>query len=494
MTQIHITTDMWTAGNRVAFQGNVAHFADEEGVSRTLLLSLKEPRGTHSGENQAEILLNTLDDFRIRNKLGFLVMDNASSNDTMIRTLCAKLQLAGYVYNEEEQRLRCLGHIINLSVQEFLFGEHPDLENLAQYESTAGPSDEELQKYRQFGPLGKLHNIIIYIMRSPQRVQRFKELSKEYARGHMPVRDQQIRWNSWYMMLNRALDDIQQPLQIFQSSEGVPEADVLTANDWAMLRIRRDFLHPFHEVTKITEGRNATLNRVVGVMDYLLEHYENAIQNTTDEYMLLSIDSGWRKLMEYWNKTTERAPVYIAAMVLDPSQKWAYFERNWKPEWLEGAKQSMSTIWSTYNTMPVAPVRPPSREHTTGYGRWMQANRPIRAADELEQYLTEPLIYIDDDFDIRQWWKEQRSRLPTLARMALNIFNIPPMSSEAERVFSSAKHTITPERASLGAHTVEQLECLKYWMKTEVFTDKELTAVMASLRAAEEGDDELQIA
>ena len=45
--------------------------------------------------------------------------------------------------------------------------------------------------------------------------------------------------------------------------------------------------------------------------------------------------------------------------------------------------------------------------------------------------------------------------------MAINIFSIPAMSSEAERVFSEAKHKISDERSSLHIDTIEALECLK---------------------------------
>ena len=51
------------------------------------------------------------------------------------------------------------------------------------------------------------------------------------------------------------------------------------------------------------------------------------------------------------------------------------------------------------------------------------------------------------------------------------------MSAEAERVFSGARRTISWERASLSARTIERLECLKHWLKSKlshgVFLSKE---------------------
>ena len=51
--------------------------------------------------------------------------------------------------------------------------------------------------------------------------------------------------------------------------------------------------------------------------------------------------------------------------------------------------------------------------------------------------------------------------------MALDILSVPAMSAEPERVFSSARITITDRRASLGIETVEAIECLKSWLRKD---------------------------
>jgi hypothetical protein len=42
----------------------------------------------------------------------------------------------------------------------------------------------------------------------------------------------------------------------------------------------------------------------------------------------------------------------------------------------------------------------------------------------------------------------------------MDILTIPPMSAEPERLFSSAKRTITDERHRLGPEVIEAIECL----------------------------------
>ena len=93
-------------------------------------------------------------------------MDNAYSNDTLIKLISEALKKDyGISYNYGERRLRCNGHVINLAVQAFLFGNTVDDYDFPEEQATT-PSDEQLKQWRRLGPLGKLYNINIYIMGS----------------------------------------------------------------------------------------------------------------------------------------------------------------------------------------------------------------------------------------------------------------------------------------------------------------------------------------
>jgi hypothetical protein len=58
--------------------------------------------------------------------------------------------------------------------------------------------------------------------------------------------------------------------------------------------------------------------------------------------------------------------------------------------------------------------------------------------------------------------------------MACDLFSIPAMSAECERVFSHAKHLITDERHSLGDDTIEAHECQGNWIRNAILTENEL--------------------
>lgn len=80
-------------------------------------------------------------------------------------------------------RIRCIGHIINLVVQAFLFANVMAMGELKSYndqDKNGDITNEEARraKFRLLGPLGQGHNIIAHIRGSPARTKVFKELAR----------------------------------------------------------------------------------------------------------------------------------------------------------------------------------------------------------------------------------------------------------------------------------------------------------------------------
>jgi hAT family C-terminal dimerisation region len=62
-----------------------------------------------------------------------------------------------------------------------------------------------------------------------------------------------------------------------------------------------------------------------------------------------------------------------------------------------------------------------------------------------------------------QYWYGIRQRWPRLARMAIDLFGIPAMSSEPERLFSDTGDMVTLKRNRLHADIIGAGMCLKQW-------------------------------
>ena len=58
--------------------------------------------------------------------VGYIQADNAWNNGMMIRAIGRHLANIDINYDTEYRRLRCMGHVINLSVRLFWFGEDVD--------------------------------------------------------------------------------------------------------------------------------------------------------------------------------------------------------------------------------------------------------------------------------------------------------------------------------------------------------------------------------
>ena len=88
--------------------GVVAHYTSEDRLLRHSVLALKEVHGQHSGENQAQAFLEVMDEYQIRNKIVYMMTDNATNNDTMIKEVSRGLKEEDSIdYDPTLHRLRC---------------------------------------------------------------------------------------------------------------------------------------------------------------------------------------------------------------------------------------------------------------------------------------------------------------------------------------------------------------------------------------------------
>jgi hypothetical protein len=173
LSSVHIVPDNWTSPNCLGAIGFTVQFVTEDHGVQSLVVRIKELEGQHSGENMAEAIMEFIREYGIASKVGYFMMDNAGNMNTMIDKVSDELEHEFDVfYDPLPHRLRCVGHIINLAVMEFLIGKRPPTT-----ESYHGPSSEEVGQWRKRGAIGKLHNIVVYITGSPQRLRAFTTLS-----------------------------------------------------------------------------------------------------------------------------------------------------------------------------------------------------------------------------------------------------------------------------------------------------------------------------
>jgi hypothetical protein len=89
----------------------------------------------------------------------------------------------------------------------------------------------------------------------------------------------------------------------------------------------------------------------------------------------------------------------------------------------------------------------------------------LPSTDHYVEFITSDVTGLNDDeeFDPIQYWNERYHSQTDLARMALDVLALPPMSDECRRLFSSAKLLLTDHRSRLRMDVIETSECLRAW-------------------------------
>ena len=173
-SRIHISFDLWTSPNGKALVGVVFHFVDKDLKVQNLLAGMKRVKGAKTGENIAEAMIPIIEGMISDKQLGFFIGDNAAENGTAIRAILA--HLCSHLKDPDSRRVRCLGHIINLTAKAFLFGHDADaFEEDSRTKKELSKFKAVRELWRKKGPVGKFHNTITFIRKNPQRRQAFLE-------------------------------------------------------------------------------------------------------------------------------------------------------------------------------------------------------------------------------------------------------------------------------------------------------------------------------
>lgn len=482
ISSVHLSLNIWTSPNKLLFLGICAHFVEQISEKLSNALIALRPVANHSGSEQLSTLLPVLQEYGIVRKIGSIVSDNASSNDTLCQRLGIYLQEEEAIeWDASYRRICCIGHIINLTVQAFLFQNLIKIKQVEWYDEQegmgeVGNEEEKRVTFRVMGPLGKLHNIIVHIRNSANHTKEFKALA-----GRLIPLDNRTRWNSWYLMLVVATEKSGAIDTYLKNNFATLEKDYLSPSDWDRLRKIKAFLQLFHRATLETQGHNATIDHVVFTMDILVRYFEKALSNHADDKEFSSrIQKGWEAFDKYYSKTDD-CPLYAAALILHPSRRTKYIRANWKAKWQKPVLKKVKELWEFYRERSPSLIslyeRKPSQDQDLDVFDQIAQDLGKYAwptnQDEYEDYSNgEP--YDIGKISALEWWcqDQQRNRWPRLSYMAIDILSIPAMSDEPERAFSGERRTISWERAQLGAENIERVECLKHSIMSGIVKDE----------------------
>jgi hypothetical protein len=370
---IHLCTDSWYAGTilQKEFQGINAQWVSPEGRLQKALLALPALADGHAGSEVAPHLIKALRFFEIEEKVGWVTGDNHGANDTLCRALEEHLQSECGIrwWLAANRRLRCLGHIINLPTQAFLFAKDAEAVDVALQRANNSQEqtmDESIALLSQvddskgFSKVPTLQKINQFA--TALRKKRLHDIWMSHARQRLS-RPNDTRWNGWLTLIEQAGQE--RPAYAAVCNE-VSELEqyLLSSDEWQLIQHTYHFLQPFKEITKRAEGDQVTLDLVQQEMDFLHHHYkQQELKHATNTGLLSAINTSWFTFNKYYELLDE-VPAYITAILLHPSKRKTNLLSHWQEEWIHPGIERARSLWVAYQERyPAAqPVTIPSSD------------------------------------------------------------------------------------------------------------------------------------
>jgi hypothetical protein len=113
-----LTTDLWTSSNQTSFM-----VVSADWTLQKRLIAFKELPTPHTGIAIGKQLITTIGEWKIVDKVAFVTVDNASSNNVAISHVLSILKdqsQNALEFNGKFFHVRCAAHIINLIVKDGL--------------------------------------------------------------------------------------------------------------------------------------------------------------------------------------------------------------------------------------------------------------------------------------------------------------------------------------------------------------------------------------
>ncbi|CAI5999200.1 unnamed protein product [Closterium sp. NIES-65] len=317
--RVSLSLDIWTSENHTAFMCVTVHWITSDFRLRSGILDFVQLEGSHTGSLIAQTLERILTEGGLQDVVFAVTTDNAENNNKAMRLLSGDPAEGPGAWTANPlldiaRHVRCLAHIMNIAVQEAL----------------------KLDDVKE--ALKRLRDACSYIGWSVQRSEAFASLQRRLAgRDNAKVlrliSDSPTRWGSTYKMICRALE-LQQALTVFSSRTDVSDRlrlreqlDKIRLSDvhWDALVELKNFLQPFHSITKVAEASlYPTAAAVVPLYNQLLDNMEITYREPAVSPLTQAlITKALGKLKKYPYGTKEELAI---ATFLDPRYKIIFFQ------------------------------------------------------------------------------------------------------------------------------------------------------------------------
>lgn len=441
VSAVCLTSDGWTSRNNQSFIAITAHFLDpkKEIQLSSVLLGCTSFAQSHTADNLAAFMKDTIAEWGLSDRVAAIVTDNA-----------ANMKLAAEKCNW--RRLSCFAHTINLIV-------HSGLEVI---------QDIVL----------KVKDIVSYFKRSSHALAKLQDMQKQTGSLILKLKqDCPTRWNSTYDMFDRLIQ-IKEPIIATLAILNNNEINALTAEDWDILEKSKDLLKIFYDITiEISAEKYVTVSKEIIFVNALLKftnRFTNNInlpQKVRDMALVLK-----QKILIRFGRIEDNVLI-TQSTLLDPRFKKHGFIDSHKCEIaIKMLRNKLQAIRTEQDNQPLTSTETSNLSSFPDVSSeiWRDFDQTVvnvigghntRTAGiiEMDKYLNEPLINRHENPLL--WWSERKKIYPRLYEIVKRRLCIIATSVPCERIFSKAGQVVTDRRSRLESQKISKIIFLSHNMQ-----------------------------
>ncbi|XP_057473683.1 zinc finger BED domain-containing protein DAYSLEEPER-like isoform X2 [Actinidia eriantha] len=428
--RMSLTLDLWTTDQSIGYVFLTGRFIDANWKLHRRILNVIMVPYPDSEVAFNHAVANCLTVWSLDSKLFTLTLDQSFANDTVKENLRGLLSIKNpLVLNGQLLIGNCYSRVLSCLAQDAL-----------------GSMKEGIKKVRES---------VKYVKNSEANDERFVELKQRLQVPSMRslTVDDQTKWNTTYQMLVAASE----LKEVFSC------LDTCDPN--------------YKEAPSMDEWKQFDLTRASMCEDPLICNLIKPLQEKFDKY---------------WKNTSLLLAI---AVIMDPRFKMKLVEFSFSriygencETWIKMVDEGVHELFLEYIVQSLPPptfveagnkvVAKTELLHegtllSTGDGlsdfdiyiSEINVNHEMKS--ELDKYLEESLLPRGQEFNVLGWWEQNRTKYPTLSKMASDVLSIPVSTVAPDSIFDTVSKKMDSHRTSLRAMILEAVICAKDWLQYE---------------------------
>ncbi|EXB67267.1 Putative AC transposase [Morus notabilis] len=470
--RVSLALDVWISDQTLGYVFLTGHFIDADWNLHRRILNVAMVPSPDSADSFNQAIVACLSDWNLEGRLYSLTLDQSFLNETAFDNLRSFLSVKNQILLNGQLLVRnCFARVLSQLAQDAL-----------------GLMRETISKIR---------DNVKYVKTSESQEEKFLELKQQLQVPSMKelLVDDQTKWDTTYHMLVAACE-LREVFACFDTSD--PDYNITPLTDeWKQVEILCTYLkYLFDAANVLTAATYPTANAFFPEVSKIQMDLMEAAMSE-DPFISYLIRPLHERFDKYWSNC---CLVLAIAVVMDPRFKMKLVEFTFSKiygenaeTWVRIVDDGIHELFIDYMTQMLALPEPSmdnGNEHmidsethqedvhdyegpfiSTGDGLsdfeiyLSEITSSQQMKSELDQYLEEPLLPRVQEFDIMSWWNQNRSKYPTLSRMASDILSIPVSTVAPDSVFDTNLKVVDKYRSSLHPVTLEALICAKDWLQ-----------------------------